>query len=116
MKYSKPHDLAIRAANWAMKEDPQCVLAHQCRMAAKEELELATRHEVPKARAAFEAANAEWRRITTEVFDRVMAAAGFPQDEGGFSTSGKKDCGGRGNRARKSAPFARSRRGGPGRP
>jgi hypothetical protein len=26
-----------------------------------------------------EAANAEWRRITTAVFDRVMAEAGFPQ-------------------------------------
>jgi hypothetical protein len=30
-----------------------------------------------KARAAFEVANAEWRRITATVFDRVMAEAGF---------------------------------------
>jgi hypothetical protein len=75
----RAHDAAIRAANWAMKDDPVCAAAHQRRMAAKQELELATRHEVPKARAAFEATNAEWRRITTEVFDRVMADAGFPQ-------------------------------------
>ena len=37
-EYNTPHDLAIRAANWAMKEDPLCVAAHQRRMAAKEEL------------------------------------------------------------------------------
>lgn len=66
-EYNSPHDAAIRAANWAMKDDPQCVTAHLAR------------HEVPKARAVFEAANANWRRVTTEVFDRVMAAAGFPQ-------------------------------------
>jgi hypothetical protein len=66
------HDAAIRAANWAMHDDPACAAAHQRRMATKQELELAGRHEIPKARAAFEAANAEWRRITTEVFDRVM--------------------------------------------
>jgi hypothetical protein len=65
--------------NWAMKDDPECVTAHQRRMAAKEELALASRHEIPKARAVFEAANADWRRITSAVFDRVMAAAGFPQ-------------------------------------
>jgi hypothetical protein len=46
-------------------------------MAAKKELELATRHEIPKARAAFEAANTAWRRITAEVFDRSMTDAGF---------------------------------------
>ena len=77
--YSTPHDLAIKAANCAMKEDMECAAAHQRRMVAKEELALASRHEMPKARAAFEAANAEWQRITSGVFDRVMAEAGFPQ-------------------------------------
>jgi hypothetical protein len=72
-EYNTPHDLAIKAANWAMKDDPRCAAAHQRRMMAKKDLELATRHEVPKARAAFEAADANWRRITTEVFDHVMA-------------------------------------------
>jgi hypothetical protein len=78
-EYDTPHDLAIKAANWAMHDDPVCVLAHQRRMQARKELTQAIRHEIPAARAAFETANAEWREITTEVFDRVMAAAGFPQ-------------------------------------
>jgi hypothetical protein len=60
-----------------MKDDPVCATAHERRMAAKQELELAGRHKIPKARAAFEAANAHWRRITDEVFNRVMAEA-FP--------------------------------------
>jgi hypothetical protein len=77
--YGTPHDLAIKAANWAMKDDPACVEAFQIMRAAREELDLATRHEVPKARAAFEAARAEWLRITAMVFDREMAAAGFPE-------------------------------------
>ena len=77
--YDTPHDLAIKAANWAMKEDPECAAAHRLRMAAKEELALARRREIPKARAALEAANIEWRRATTIVFDRVMAKAGFPR-------------------------------------
>ena len=76
--YDTPHDRAAKAANWAMQEDPECAAAHRLRMAAKEELALASRHEVPKARAALEAANAEWRRVTKEVFDRVMTEAGFP--------------------------------------
>jgi hypothetical protein len=76
--YGTPHDLAIKAANWAMKDDPDCARAFQIMRAAKEELDLAARHEVPKARAAFTAAKVEWLRITNVVFDRVMAAAGFP--------------------------------------
>jgi hypothetical protein len=78
-KYNTAHDLAIKAANWAMKEDPACAAAHRRRMAAKEELAIATQDEVQSARAALEAANAEWLRLTTKVFDRVMAEAGFPQ-------------------------------------
>jgi hypothetical protein len=77
--YTTPHDLAIRAANWAMKDDPKCAAAHQRRMAAKRDLKISSRHEIPAARAAFEAANTEWNRLTMEVFDRVMAEAGFPQ-------------------------------------
>lgn len=65
--YGTPHDLAIKAANWVMKDDPKCAAAHQRCM------------EVPKARAAFEAANAEWSKITKKVFNRVMAEAGFSQ-------------------------------------
>jgi hypothetical protein len=38
--YSTPHDLAIKAANWAMKDDPECVAAHKRRMAAKRDLKL----------------------------------------------------------------------------
>jgi hypothetical protein len=49
-------------------------------VAAKQVLELATRHEVPKARANYEAANADWRRIPSEVFDRVMACFGLRLD------------------------------------
>jgi hypothetical protein len=44
-------------------------------VAAKQVLELATRHEVPKARANYEAANADWRRIPSEVFDHVKVVA-----------------------------------------
>jgi hypothetical protein len=78
-KYDTKHDLAIKAANWAMRDDPECVAAFQKMRTAREELELAARHEVPKARAAYTAAKAEWLRITTEVFDRTMADAGFPE-------------------------------------
>jgi hypothetical protein len=73
------YDFAIGAANWVMKDDPECAAAFQRRRVAKQELELATRHEIPKARAVFEAADAEWKRITKEVFHRVMAEKGFPQ-------------------------------------
>lgn len=79
-EYNTPHDLAIRAANWAMKENPKCVAAHKRMRAAEEELDLATRHEIPAARAGFEAAKAEWNRVTMEIFDRTMAAKGFPQE------------------------------------
>jgi hypothetical protein len=78
-KYDTPHDLAIKAANWAMKDDPDCTKAFQHMQVAKADLKQATRHEVPKARAAFEAAKAEWPHVTTMTFDRVMAGAGFPQ-------------------------------------
>jgi hypothetical protein len=87
-KYDTPHDLAIRSANWAMKDDPDCAEAFQRMRAAKKDLELATRHEVPKLRAVFEAAKAEWQQITTVVFDRVMADAGFPQ----LPTKQEEDC------------------------
>lgn len=66
--YDTPYDLAVKAANRAMKENLECAAAHRRRMTAKQELKLASRHEVPKARAAFEAANTEWRRL-----NRVMA-------------------------------------------
>ena len=78
-KYDTPHDLEIKAANWAMKDDPACAEAFQRMQAAKKDIELAVRHEVPKARAAFAAAKAAWLKITAITFDRVMAAAGFPQ-------------------------------------
>jgi hypothetical protein len=73
IKARQEHDTIIKAANWAMKEDPECVAAHQSRMVAKEELKSATRHEIPEARVAFTAADAEWRRVTMEVFRRSMA-------------------------------------------
>ena len=72
-RYDTPHDRAIKVANWMMKDDPECTAAHRLRMRAKAELASASREEVPKARAALEAANAEWSRITLEVFRRVMA-------------------------------------------
>jgi hypothetical protein len=75
--YTTPHDLAIRAANWAMKENAECAAAHRRWLAAKRDLKLASRDEIPEARAAYEAAKAAWDRITMEVFDRVMAEAGF---------------------------------------
>ena len=77
--YTTPHDQAIKRADWAMKEDPECAAAHRRRRAKRKELAEAEKREVPKARAALEAAEAEWRRITTIVFDRTMAEAGFPQ-------------------------------------
>jgi hypothetical protein len=77
--YDTPHDKAIKAANWAMKENPKCVEAHQAWMAAKEDLETAVKNEVPAARKAAEAAKAKWLKVTNEVFNRVMAEAGFPQ-------------------------------------
>jgi hypothetical protein len=59
-----------------MKDDLECAAAHRRRLRAKKELEAtANRDEIPKARAAFEAANAEWSRITLEVFRQVMAGA-----------------------------------------
>jgi hypothetical protein len=69
------HDDRIKAANWAMKDDPECIEAHCQWLTARKELELATRHEIPaaRARAAHEAAKAEWYRVTKKVFDRVMA-------------------------------------------
>jgi hypothetical protein len=78
-KNNTPHDLAIKAANWAMKDDPECAAAFQRRRVAKQELELATRDEAQTAKAAWEAADTEWKRITKEVFHRVMAEKGFPQ-------------------------------------
>jgi hypothetical protein len=33
--YTTPHDLAIKAANWAMKEDPECEAASRSRSEAK---------------------------------------------------------------------------------
>ena len=66
-------DDVIKAANWAMKEDPACAEAHRLRMIAKRELALASRAELPAARAAYDAANAEWHRLTTEVFDRMVS-------------------------------------------
>lgn len=71
--YVAPHDLAIRRANWAMATDPACVEAFQRRKAAKEELGFTSREEIPRARAAFTAADAEWKRVTLGVFRRVMA-------------------------------------------
>ena len=98
--YTLNSGAAIKAANWAMKEDPACAEAHQRRLRAKEELEFATRHEIPKARTAFDVANAEWRRITSEVFDRVLAAqclsslASFPcnEDKSPMTLHGFKDA------------------------
>jgi hypothetical protein len=78
-RYSTPHDRAIKAANWAMQEDPECAAAHRRRLALKQELAIANRHEVQAVRAAYEAGRAEWERLTIAVFDRVMAEAGFPQ-------------------------------------
>jgi hypothetical protein len=80
-KYNTPHDRAIKAANWAMKTDPACAVAHRRRLAAKEELDTALKDEIAPARAAYEAAKAEWERLTMAVFDQAMAEAGFPQTE-----------------------------------
>jgi hypothetical protein len=63
----------IKRANWAMKEDPECVAAHRRWMAAKLDLGMAFRSALPAARAEYEAAKAEWYRMTEAVFDRVMA-------------------------------------------
>ena len=38
MRNDTTHDLAIKAANWAMKDDPDCAKAFQRTRAAKEEL------------------------------------------------------------------------------
>jgi hypothetical protein len=80
-EYNTSHDLAIKAADWAMKTDPACAAAHQRRIAAKEALALASRQETDAAHTAHEAANAEWCRLTHQVFNRVMAEAGFPQQK-----------------------------------
>ena len=65
-EYNSPHDAAVRAANWAMKDDPQCVMAHQrvWRPSGTSSLHPARSAKSPRC---FEAANADWRRITTEV-------------------------------------------------
>lgn len=78
--YTDAHSLAIRAANWAMKEDPACAEAHRLRMAARRELFEATRHEIPIAREAMAEADKRWLQLTKEVFSRVMAEKGFPND------------------------------------
>lgn len=88
-KYNTPHDLAIKAANWAMKEDPECVKAHRRWLGAKKDLAIAQRGEIAAARAAYEAANAEWNKLTMQVFDRVIAERGFPRT-GGAATAGKE--------------------------
>jgi hypothetical protein len=48
--YTTPYDLAIRKANWAMKDDPDCAAAFARMRAAKDELDLATRQ--PRAAQA----------------------------------------------------------------
>jgi hypothetical protein len=52
--YDIPNDLAIKAANWAMKEDLACAVAHQAMRTARQDLVQASRDDVPSARAVYQ--------------------------------------------------------------
>jgi hypothetical protein len=71
------HDLAIKAANWAMQEDPDCVAAHSRFRLAEVALDNARRDELVAARAEVVEARAAWMSVTEAAFDAVMTDRGF---------------------------------------
>ena len=68
---------AIKAANWAIYDDPNCQASNKRLSAAKLALEAARRHEIEAARTEYERALAQRLSLTKAVFRRVMTRAGY---------------------------------------
>lgn len=67
-----PDPELIKKANWAMKEDPECIEAFRAWRLAKADIDISSKEELPTARILEYETKKEWYKVCKKVFDRVM--------------------------------------------